>query len=283
MRSLALLLILANISLFFWQMKLLHWLPLHPEQFAPRIIRPIPQNVQGLPSLVLLSEQHLNSTDDTKSVETNVLQTDIVVTDIAKDNHELPDFGGLINPVENAMMTDVQLIKSPVIKKLGKIPAADACFQSGPYAKISVANNAVNWLKNNNVKVNLQKKTSNKLIGTWVYLPPFESLEKAKQVQQDLDKFGIKDYHLVRGKLKNAISLGVYSVPTNAEIRVKELNSKGYNNVAVRKRYKKEGTDYWLNVKIPTNNLITSFNEKFQDFTLTSVTCESIADIVAVP
>jgi len=276
-------------------MKLLHWLPLHPEQFAPRITRPSPQNIQGLPSLVLLNEQHLNSTDGT---EPDVLQTNIVVTDIAEDNQH--DFDNLLNPIEdilvpnkadkiqepivstvkNAITTDVQLVKPPVVKKLGKIPEADTCFQSGPYAEISVANKAIDWLKNNNVKVDLQEKTRKKLIATWVYLPPFESLEKAKQVQHDLDKFGIKDYHLVRGKLKNAISLGVYSVPTNAEIRVKELNSKGYNNVEVRKRYKEEGTDYWLNVEMPTNKLITSFNKKFQDFTLISVTCDSIAVVV---
>ena len=294
MRSLALLLFLANISLLFWQMELLTWLPLQPEQFASLNTKSSPQTIQGLPSLMLLNEQSIANNTVVEPINNNVEVNDITnkkVTINIVNDQEYPkstktlDINAnnklLVNDVSDNTLVDKDkpILDHNVEKQIKKTTEVRTCFQAGPYVKMETANIAVDWLENkyNNIVVNVQKQADKKLIGTWVYLPPFKTLEETKRINQYLDKLGIKDHHIVRGKLKNAISLGVYSIPTNAEIRVKELKSKGYNNVKIRKRYK-ENINHWLNIKmlVNQNNLITSFNKKFRNFTLISVTCESI-------
>ena len=273
MRSLALLLFLVNISLLFWQMGLLSWLPLQPEQFIPATTKSSIKAIQGLPSLMLLSEKFVINTEE---LNNNVIESDDTTNEeviIVEKDLKQPK---LID-VKTTANTDQLTLNNQTTENLDKIKKT--CFQAGPYIKMDTVNAAVDWLedKYNNITVNIQEQEDKKLIGTWVYLPPFKTLEETKRINQYLDKLGIKDHHIVRGKLKNAISLGVYSIPTNAEIRVKELKSKGYNNVKIRKRYK-ENTNYWLNIRmlVNQNSLITSFNKKFRNFTLISVTCESI-------
>ncbi|MDM8565900.1 hypothetical protein QUF74_09635 [Candidatus Halobeggiatoa sp. HSG11] len=306
MRSLALLLILANISLLLWQLKLLPWFPLLPEQFTPQVIKPGPTNISGLPSLILLNEQEvvaeldnteeLDDSNESSNVDepnyVEIDKKDIIVTDIAKKVSEfLPELV-TDNKVEDistdkkVVVTATKSIKvenkpvelAPVSKPKQAEKIIYTCFKSGPYNKVDIAENIVNWLKekDNSIVINLKKQTDKKLVNTWVYLPPFGSLEEAKRIREYLNKVGIKEHRLVKGKLKNAISLGVYGVPTNAAIRVKELKAKGYNNVKIRENFK-ESTSYWLNIKTLSSDLTDSFNNKFKDSTLITVACESIA------
>ncbi|MFK5970851.1 MAG: hypothetical protein QM487_12135 [Candidatus Marithrix sp.] len=260
-----------NISLLFWQMGLLSWLPLQPEQFIPATTKSSIKTIQGLPSLMLLSEKPVINTEEPD----NTINEEVIIAGKGSKQPKLIDTPTL--DVKTIVNTDQLTLNNQTTENLDKI--RKTCFQAGPYIKINTVNAAIDWLENkyNNITVNIQEQEDKKLIGTWVYLPPFKTLEETKRINQYLDKLGIKDHHIVRGKLKNAISLGVYSIPTNAEIRVKELKSKGYNNVKIRKRYK-ENINYWLNIKmlVNQNSLITSFNKKFRNFTLISVTCESI-------
>ncbi|MBE9561997.1 MAG: SPOR domain-containing protein [Proteobacteria bacterium] len=296
MRSLALLLILANIGLLFWQLKLLPWFPLLPEQFTPQVVKSNPETILGLPSLVLLNERELEEeivVPPDNNTEPNLVEInakDIVVTDIADKVSELipelvPDYevkdilttDKVADIVTKNIKIDAKPIELPPVSSAKPVKEiVHACFKSGPYTKIDVAEGAVNWLEDNNISVILDKNTDKKLINTWVYLPSFKNLEEAKRIQTDLNKAGIKEHSIVKGKLKNAISLGVYGVPTNAAIRVKELQAKGYSNVKTREKFK-ESTNYWLNIKMLPDNLIDSFKKSFKDFTLTSVACESIA------
>ena len=300
MRSLALLLFLMNISLLFWQMGLLPWLPLQPEQFLPETTKSSIKTIQGLPSLKLLNEKPIINEKPIVNIETepDAIESNNTFTEKDSKQPKLVNIKTVDQLTTNqtaeelnkkVIIADSKQPKSIDIKTVDKLTlnqtsenlnkVKETCFQAGPYIKIDTVNATVDWLNNkyNNITVNIQKQENKKLIKTWVYLPPFKTLEETKRINQYLDKLGIKDHHIVRGKLKNAISLGVYSIPTNAEIRVKELKSKGYNNVKIKKRYK-ENTNYWLNIKmlVNQNNLITNFNKKFRNFTLISVTCESI-------
>ncbi len=288
-----------NISLLFWQVGLLSWLPLQPEQFMTQTNKSSLKTIQGLPSLRLLNEKLVIDNKPVTTVESNDIITNKVITDVVENDSDISKITNIkkltldINTNKLLSTNASDKAKTPINNKqqilnhnienlepVTKTITSKTCFQAGPYIKMDTIDIAVNWLENkyNNIIIKAQEQIEKKLIGTWVYLPPFKTLEETKRINQYLDKLGIKDHHIVRGKLKNAISLGVYSIPTNAEIRVKELKSKGYNNVKIRKRYK-ENTNYWLNIKmlVNQNNLIANFNKKFQNLTLISVTCESIA------
>ncbi|MCK5876668.1 MAG: hypothetical protein KAG43_03445 [Candidatus Marithrix sp.] len=257
-----------------------------PEQFMPQVTKSYPKVTLGLPSLVLLSEQKLEKKIievDTKDIDVK----DVVTTSSAKK--DLKSFPKLVTShkveeiLDNNKITasSVKVFKTTGNAKIDTKPVEKiiyTCFKSGPYTRINIAEKIVDWLKkrDGNTTVTLKKKVSKKLIKTQVYLPPFESLKKAKQTQESLYKAGIKEHYIVRNKSENSISLGVYSVQTNAKIRVNELKTKGYNSVKVREIFK-ESTNYWLNIKVLSDNLPDSFNKKFRDFTLTSVACDFIA------
>lgn len=62
-----------------------------------------------------------------------------------------------------------------------------------------------------------------------VYLPPFESRSGAKAKLRELQGKGVHDVAVVlRGDLKNAVSLGVYASEANAKRRTAQLEALGY-------------------------------------------------------
>jgi phage terminase small subunit len=165
------------------------------------------------------------------------------------------------------------------------------CFESGPYTQALIAQPVYNWLKNNSssknkskikgdIQVEIQPRQTQVLESTWVYLPPFKSRQAADMAQQRLNQLGIADYMVVtQGQFDNAISLGRYRNPANVQQRLKELSTKGYQNIKTQERYKSD-TRYWLNVKISPKEsqaLLSAFNKHFKNLTLKQVGCESLA------
>jgi len=193
------------------------------------------------------------------------------------------------NPVEsvNKVTSTANLIKP--LKSLTEQPVI--CFESGPYAQALMAQPVYNWLKDNNgsknkpkikgdIQVEIQSRQTQVLESTWVYLPPFKNRQAADVARQRLNQLGIADYMVVtQGQFDNAISLGRYRNPANVQQRLKELSTKGYQNIKTQERYKSD-TRYWLNVKISPKEsqaLLSAFNKHFKKLTLKPVDCESIA------
>ncbi|RKZ86660.1 MAG: hypothetical protein DRR19_14655 [Candidatus Parabeggiatoa sp. nov. 1] len=92
MRSLALLLLLLNISFLTWQLSLLPWLPWQPSQLT--VARPHPSSAFELPQLILLSERDLlnNTGVFNQTIEE---QTTPPATDI-------PTVAAMVNPLSEA-------------------------------------------------------------------------------------------------------------------------------------------------------------------------------------
>ncbi|NJO16353.1 MAG: SPOR domain-containing protein [Thioploca sp.] len=156
------------------------------------------------------------------------------------------------------------------------------CFESGPYTKTATAQPLYNWLKNKKVitgdiQVEIQPRQTQVLESTWVYLPPFKDRQAAYTAQQRLNKLGIVDYMIVtQGQFNNAISLGRYRNPNNVQQRLKELSTKGYQNIKTQARYKSD-TRYWLNVKIlqkESRSLLGAFKKHFKNLTLKQISCD---------
>jgi hypothetical protein len=182
-----------------------------------------------------------------------------------------------IQPVKKVNQTS-NLVKSPT----ASLEQSVSCFESGPYAQTATAQPLYNWLKNKkaikgDIQIEIQPRQTQVLESTWVYLPPFKDRQAAYVAQQRLNKLGIADYMIVtQGQFNNAISLGRYRNPINAQQRLKELSIKGYQNIKTQERYKSD-TRYWLNVKISPKespSLLSAVKKHFKNLTLKQSRCE---------
>lgn len=72
----------------------------------------------------------------------------------------------------------------------------------------------------------------------WVYMPPLENAEIAKQKAQQLAEMGVTDYFVVNngGRWQNAISLGIFSSREAGERHLAELKALGVKSAVVRDR-----------------------------------------------
>jgi phage terminase small subunit len=329
MRSLALLLLLLNISFLTWQLSLLPWQPRQPERLT-LVDRPHPPSASDLPQLVLLSERNLLNNIPTmeKTVNLNRAENQTVTTppptditmvaatanpltetnpaaDISDtETHEESTGVPLATPskLQQAVGLMASEKKSVDSKKANNETAPHAstppkvlsasknwkpslpkppreqrsCFQAGPYTQISTAKKIVKWLKRKkDITANIQRRQTQVLGSTWVYLPPFKNRQAAISAQQRLNRLGIGHHEIIKkGPFNNAISLGLYRQPSSVKRRFKELSAKGYKNLKTQKRYKSD-TKYWLNVKMPHQNvLLNAFRKKFLRHELEKVACK---------
>ena len=65
-------------------------------------------------------------------------------------------------------------------------------------------------------------------IGYWVYLPRFDSWNDARRKVMDLEKKGMTDIFIMgRGRMKNAVSLGLYKEEESAKSRMEKIKAFG--------------------------------------------------------
>ncbi len=311
MRTLALLLLLLNMVFGFWQLGLFAWLPWQPESF--RLQRPQPTSASNLPRLILLGEPNLPNntsiTTEENMATTDQQETTPAATDSLADssltannttvteNHEIPDQSAEVtstlqqaagiafdSDTDKTSITTAPSVptmpslvaEAPKEKPKELAEQSVACWKAGPYSSANQAKTMAEWLsEQKNVSVGLQPIETPVLKYTWVYLP-VENQQAADNTIKEFREMGIREgYNIVTSGDKKAISLGVYSNPLYAELRVTELDDKGYKNIKTQKRYK-NNTEYWLNVKIIAgkNEVLNTFRKKFSDSTLTTVACE---------
>ena len=72
----------------------------------------------------------------------------------------------------------------------------------------------------------------------WVYMPPLENTEAAKQKAQQLADMGVTDYFIVNngGRWQNSISLGIFSTREAGERHLADLKALGVKSAVVRDR-----------------------------------------------
>jgi hypothetical protein len=138
--------------------------------------------------------------------------------------------------------------------------SSELCFVAGPYTLLSVAQNSAKWFRGKS-KVQAEIQADDVPTVFWVYLPPYKNQKEANRQAQHLAHLGITDYVLVMtGKLKHAVSLGVYRDKASAQRRVDELHRKGYKRARIEKQ-RQGNKRYWLSVKMSATqkDLMASF------------------------
>ncbi len=124
---------------------------------------------------------------------------------------------------------------------------AQTCLVMGPFKADQAVEDLLIWLKGNGGEVTSrwsEQETPNRY---WVYLPPLPTVGEARVVLRRLKDDGLDDYvRVMRGPMRNAISLGIFSRRDSADRRLVELRAKGYDP-QLDLRYKSERVR-WLDV-----------------------------------
>lgn len=306
MRSLALLLLLINLSVFVWQLGFFPWLPWQPEQFTSTPTREI--LTEDLPTLHLLHEtMRANDSSDSMPMEVAIATSTTVSDQLAnkvvisteKALAQSTEKVGLLSQlathtisqvVSSTAQHEINLLQqndtttektAPVPdnnidnKQSNELAAKIYCYDIGPYTNNAEVKQAANWFKAQKaLSIETKARETPILQSTRVYLPPYGSRQAAKEVEKRLVQQGIDDKMIItKGELSNGISLGVYRDQESVERRLRQLKEKGYANVQTEKIYKTD-TKYWLTVKISAVALLDVFKKTPSVSTATSVECK---------
>jgi hypothetical protein len=175
---------------------------------------------------------------------------------LAKNSATIPSS----NPVVEESAKIIQTVKKADKTSLKLNNNSELCFVAGPYPALSGAQSSAKWFRGKS-KVQTEIQSDEVPTVFWVYLPPYKSQKEANRQAQHLAHLGITDYVLVMtGKLRHAVSLGVYRDQSSAQRRVDELHRKGYKRARIEKQHQ-GNKRYWLSVKMSATqkDLMASF------------------------
>lgn len=119
------------------------------------------------------------------------------------------------------------------------------CFSVGPFAEESALQPVLDTISPLVLKTRIRKLTTTQEVGYWVYLPALASRDEALKAGRALAAANVRDYYVVTsGDHENTVSLGLYRQPYNADNRIAELQSKGFE--AKQKVRLEQWPEFWL-------------------------------------
>ena len=163
-------------------------------------------------------------------------------------------------------------IKEPTIVK--------ACYRLGPVDARPSAEKLAGWLDSENLVTTIEEKEVKKQSGYWVLFPPSESTQEALKKLREIKASGINDvWRFTSGKLRNAISLGLFKLRQNAEGAKKRAEEKGFFP-ELQPSFTQQ-TEYWLHFESvdqpPVQEvMLQRFQEEYADLGLTPLPCQDV-------
>lgn len=130
------------------------------------------------------------------------------------------------------------------------------CISIGPFRDVSEAAHAASTLRGGGYDPRQRVADGEVWAGVWVYLPLPAVRSVAEQTLAKLKAGGIDDALEMPGPNDGSvISLGLYSEPKRAQVRVAQAQALGFNpGIADRKR---NGNVYWIDIDLkPTDGLL---------------------------
>jgi hypothetical protein len=138
----------------------------------------------------------------------------------------------------------------------GLLTNVKRCISVGPFQDVSEAAHAASTLRGGGYDPRQRVTDGEVWAGVWVYLPLPSARPVAEQTLAKLKAGGIDDALEMPGPNEGSvISLGLYSEPKRAQIRVAQAQGLGFNpGIADRKR---NGNVYWIDIDLkPTDSLL---------------------------
>jgi hypothetical protein len=121
----------------------------------------------------------------------------------------------------------------------------DVCASIGPFSNQADMRAAVNALTPLVARIQFREMHVNEVRGYWVYLPAPGNRERALGIARQLSSKGVSDYYVVTaGDQSNAISLGLFHDPANAEKRRSEIVALGFRPEVTQRS--DEVPMYWI-------------------------------------
>ena len=126
------------------------------------------------------------------------------------------------------------------------------CYSVGAFNSRSEIRPVLDVLKTEVIKIRTRKVISTQEAGYWVFIPAMKSREEALSVGRQLSQNNIKDYYVVTGgENENTLSLGLYRDSKNADARLQELLSRGFN---AEKQVKiEQWPEFWLDYAVASD------------------------------
>lgn len=130
-----------------------------------------------------------------------------------------------------------------------KTQAKQICYALGPFDGISQAKPISEKLQDLGAFTFERLVTTESPMGYWVFLPSFDSWNDAREKVGVLEQKGIKDMFIVgRGKMKNAVSLGLYKGEDSARDRVKAIEKLG-ETPKIQTQFQ-QIDNYWIDIDV---------------------------------
>lgn len=148
------------------------------------------------------------------------------------------------------------------------------CYSVGVFNAKSEIQPILDELKNSVIKIRTRKVISTQEAGYWVYIPALKSREEALSIGRQLSDNAIEDYYVVTvGENENTISLGLYRDSQNANARLQELISRGFN--AEKQIKVEQWPEFWLDYAIAEDQIenLVNVSELNPDIQTNKVEC----------
>ncbi len=158
------------------------------------------------------------------------------------------------------------------------------CVSMGPFSAEQPVEALLIWLQGKGGEAASRWTEQETVSRYWVYLPPLETVEQARVVLRRLKDDGLQDYiRVMRGPMRNAISLGLFKQRDSADRRLAELRGKGYAP-KLDIRYKKERVR-WLDVAFSRKAGFpeATFRTEFPSVTWSPAHCPVAGPIAGTP
>ena len=166
--------------------------------------------------------------------------------------------------------------REPAVNTPDGKSGAEVCYRLGPVLEQTDINGVRAWLDARGITATSHSAQQEKITLHWVYLPPFQTRAEAEEQANRMRKDGIGDiYILSRGKMSNAISLGVFNKRSSVKRRLDQLGEKGYiATVGVQNRTK---NITWFNAILPADTAFPApdFGKRFLSLKVEPAGCVS--------
>jgi len=129
-----------------------------------------------------------------------------------------------IDPAQMRILSPAELAATPPPPK----PAPSSCIEWGAFT-LAVAPRAEQALEPLALGARLGFRRGEETAHWWVFIPPKDGKAAAQKAVNDLKGLGLDDYHVMNeeGKMRWAISLGVFSTEAAAKVRLEAVREKG--------------------------------------------------------
>lgn len=149
-----------------------------------------------------------------------------------------------------ATAASVPVVAPPPATTAPGVAAAETCMRLGPFATAAAQQAAIARLSPHVARIRGAEQPATRSRGFLVYLPAAASHAAALEETHVLAAKGVRDYFVIgSGDMQDAVSLGVYDSPANAQKRADDLGKLGFT-AKVKERIDSQPA-YWADYAVP--------------------------------